>query len=68
MAPACKDNLCNCSGYKRLLYYRDEMVGTQLVAGAIGGKHGGAVAPPGVGVTSKLVMALRKIRNGSETK
>ena len=34
--------------------------------GRIGGKHGGAggaVAPPGVGVTCKLGMALRKIRN-----
>ena len=34
VAPVCKDDLCNCSGHKRQLYYRDEMVGTQLVAEA----------------------------------
>ena len=28
VAPVCKNNLCNCSGHKRQLYYRDEMVGT----------------------------------------
>ena len=28
----CKDDLCNCSGYKKQLYYSDEMVWTQLVA------------------------------------
>ena len=32
VAPVFKDDLCNCSGHKRQLYYRDEMVGTQLVA------------------------------------
>ena len=34
VAPVCKDDLCNCSGHKRQLYYRDEIVGTQLVAEA----------------------------------
>ena len=39
VAPVCKDDLCNCSGHKRQLYYRDEMVGTQLVAGAFNKVH-----------------------------
>ena len=39
VAPVCKDDLCNCSGHKRQLYYRDEMVGTQLVAGAFNKEH-----------------------------
>ena len=30
-APRCGDDLCSCSGHGRQLYYRDEMVGTQLV-------------------------------------
>ena len=39
VAPVCKGDLCNCSGHKQLLYYRDEMVGTQLVAGAFNKEH-----------------------------
>ena len=34
VTPVCKNDLCNCSRQKRQLYYWDEMVGTQLVAGA----------------------------------
>jgi hypothetical protein len=32
-APMCCDDLCNCAGHNRELFYRDKMVGTQLVAG-----------------------------------
>ena len=39
VATVCKDNLYNCSGHKRHLYYRDDMVGTQLVAGAFNKEH-----------------------------
>ena len=35
----CKDDLCNCSGHKRQLYYRDKMVVTQLVVGAFDKEH-----------------------------
>ena len=38
-APKCGDDLCSCSGHGRQLYYRDEMVGTQLVAGAYNKEH-----------------------------
>ena len=38
-APRCGDDLCNCSGHGRQLFYRDEMVGTQLVAGAYNMDH-----------------------------
>ena len=38
-APKCGDDLCTCSGHGRQLYYRDEMVGTQLVAGAYNKEH-----------------------------
>ena len=39
VAPVYKDDLCNCSGHKRQLYYRDEIVGTQLEAGAFNKEH-----------------------------
>ena len=38
-AQRCGDDLCSCSGHGRQLYYRDEMVGTQLVAGAYNKEH-----------------------------
>ena len=38
-APKCGDDLCTCSGHDRQLFYRDEMVGTQLVAGAYNKEH-----------------------------
>ena len=38
-APKCEDDLCTCSGHGRQLFYRDEMVGTQLVAGAYNKEH-----------------------------
>ena len=39
VARACKKDLCNCSRHNRQLYYRDEMVGTQLEAGAFNKEH-----------------------------
>ena len=45
VAVVCKDDLCKCSGYKRQLYYRDEMVETQLVAGAFNKEHQAKLLP-----------------------
>ena len=39
VAAVCNDDLCNCSGHKRQLDYRDEMVGTQQVAGVFNKEH-----------------------------
>ena len=39
VASVCKNNFCNCSGHERQLYYRHEIVGIQLVAGAFNKEH-----------------------------
>ena len=39
VAPVCKGDLCNCLGHQWQLYYRDKMVGTQLVAGVFKKEH-----------------------------
>ena len=46
-APECGDELCTCSGHNRQLFYRDEMVGTQLVAGAYNKEHQANLLPGG---------------------
>ena len=38
-SPKCGDDLCTCSGHGRQLFYRDDMVGTQLVAGTNNKEH-----------------------------
>ena len=39
VVPVCKGNLCNFSWHKLQLYYRDELVGTQLVAWSFNKEH-----------------------------
>ena len=71
-AKTCGDDLCNCSGHNRQLYYRDEMVGTQLVAGALNKEHQAKVLSETASLHSledKLdrLMALEKSESSSAT-
>ena len=71
-ATACGDDLCNCAGHNRQLYYRDEMVGTQLVAGALNKEHQAKILSETASLHSledKLdrLMALEKSESSSAT-
>ena len=38
-------DLCNCAGHNKQLCYRDEMVGTQMVSGALKKDHQAKILP-----------------------
>ena len=51
VAPVCKGDLCNCSGHKQLLYYRDggdPAGGRGIQQGPPGSRHGGMVCTEGL--------------------